>query len=110
MKKLLMVTAAIAFLSTAMCVTGSVNANAASPVFGSAKVALLSKDGAKHITAKGATANSYGYTAASYAYAAYYYGYYYGSSNPYYWYVASYYAGYSSGLFSYALYLYALGY
>lgn len=60
---------------------------ASNPVFASAKVNVLTTDGAKHVTAKGALANYYGSLALNnlyYAYLYQYYAYYYNGSYGYY--------------------------
>lgn len=51
-------------------------ASARNPIFGTAKVALLSNSGAEHVTAKGYYSNYYGATALIYLKAAYIYQYY----------------------------------
>lgn len=87
-------------------------AAAAGPVFGNAKVAMLSPEATKKVTAKGSTANYYGGVGYTYAYYSYYYGYYasQGTTNTYWMYLAAYYAAQASQYYSYALYASTLGY
>ena len=86
-------------------------AKADSPVLGSAKTALLTKDEAKGVTAKGGTAAYYLYLGLQYSsYAIYYaglsqyYNYYYGYA--YYAYDAYYYSSYATSYY-YSAYTYA---